>query len=140
MNVTGWPCPAVLTASSECWLILIYRNEDASKKIFVATEILVFDFEFFIGGRHDILGTNLVACENKRGPYRINQYRPRNETNLLHRPCNRLSLQLSSGYSGAGRYNRMSSKYILPAPPGTVALPLVPRPIANLSTSVRSIP
>ncbi len=30
---------------------LICRNEDASKKIFVATGILVFDFELFIGGR-----------------------------------------------------------------------------------------
>ncbi len=30
---------------------LICRNEDASKKIFVATEILLFDFELFIGGK-----------------------------------------------------------------------------------------
>jgi hypothetical protein len=29
------------------------RNEDASKKIFVATEILVFDFELFIGVRFE---------------------------------------------------------------------------------------
>ena len=36
--------------SSEHWLIS--RNKDASKKIFVATGILVFDFELFIGGRH----------------------------------------------------------------------------------------
>jgi len=33
-----------------------YRNEDdASKKIFVATKILVFDFELFIGIRCDFL-------------------------------------------------------------------------------------
>ena len=31
----------------EAWLIC--DNEDASKKIFEATGILVFDFEFFIG-------------------------------------------------------------------------------------------
>ncbi len=30
---------------------LICRNEDASKKVFLATDILVFDFEFFIGVR-----------------------------------------------------------------------------------------
>jgi len=30
---------------------LICRNEDASKKIFVATGILVFDFELFVGVR-----------------------------------------------------------------------------------------
>ena len=29
---------------------LISHNEDASKKIFMATEVLVFDFEVFIGG------------------------------------------------------------------------------------------
>ena len=33
----------------EAWLICY--NEDASKKIFVATGILVFDFELFIGDR-----------------------------------------------------------------------------------------
>ena len=33
----------------EAWLKC--RNEDASKKIFVAKGILVFDFEIFIGGR-----------------------------------------------------------------------------------------
>ena len=31
------------------------RNEDTSKKIFVATKILVFDFELFIGIRCDFL-------------------------------------------------------------------------------------
>jgi len=30
--------------------VSIGRNEDASKKIFVATGIIVFDFELFIGG------------------------------------------------------------------------------------------
>jgi hypothetical protein len=37
-----------LQLSYERWLKC--RNEDASKKI-VTTEILVFDFELFIGGR-----------------------------------------------------------------------------------------
>ncbi len=31
------------------------RNQHASKKIFVATGILVFDFEIFVGGRFDLL-------------------------------------------------------------------------------------
>jgi len=35
--------------SYEAWLIR--RNVDASKKIFAAIGILLFDFEFFIGGR-----------------------------------------------------------------------------------------
>ena len=35
--------------SYERWLIS--RNEDASKRIFVATGILVFDFDLFIGDR-----------------------------------------------------------------------------------------
>jgi len=35
--------------SYEAWLKC--RNEDTSKKIFVATGILVFDFELFIGGQ-----------------------------------------------------------------------------------------
>ena len=38
-----------LQLSYERWLKC--RNEDASKKIFVATGILVFDFELFIGVR-----------------------------------------------------------------------------------------
>jgi hypothetical protein len=40
--------------SYERWLIC--HNEDASKKI-VATEILVFDFELFIGGLCELLGS-----------------------------------------------------------------------------------
>jgi len=43
-----------LSISYERWLIC--RNEDASKKI-VATGILVFDFELFIGVRCDLLGS-----------------------------------------------------------------------------------
>ena len=35
--------------SDEAWLI--GREMDASKKIFMAARILVFDFELFIGGR-----------------------------------------------------------------------------------------
>jgi len=38
--------------SDEAWLKC--RNVDASKKIFVATEILVFDFELFIGELYQI--------------------------------------------------------------------------------------
>jgi len=38
------------------------RNEDASKKIFVATGILGFDFEIFIGGRCDLLATREPHC------------------------------------------------------------------------------
>ena len=37
-------------ADYEAWLI--GRDMDASKKIFVATGDLVFDFELFIGGRY----------------------------------------------------------------------------------------
>ena len=36
--------------SYEAWLKC--RNVDASKKIFVATENILFDFELFIGDRH----------------------------------------------------------------------------------------
>ena len=39
--------------SDETWLI--GRKVDASKKIFVATEILLFDFELFIGERSQLL-------------------------------------------------------------------------------------
>jgi len=39
----------VASLSYATWLIS--RNVEASKKIFVATGILVFDFELFIGGQ-----------------------------------------------------------------------------------------
>ena len=42
--------------SDETWLI--GRKVDASKKIFVATEILLFDFELFIGEQHDFIAYN----------------------------------------------------------------------------------
>jgi len=35
------------------------------KKIFVATEILVFDFELFIGGRHDLLAQILWPTQHQ---------------------------------------------------------------------------
>ena len=41
---------------------------------------------------------------------------------------------------GVGRYSLTSSMSILPAPPGAVVLPLVPRPTAILSTFVRFMP
>ena len=56
-------------------------QKDASKKFFVATEILVFGFELFIGERYDLFGDNLAACE-KRGPCRTNQHRPRSGVDL----------------------------------------------------------
>ncbi len=46
MTGAGWG----LVVTRARWLIS--RNEDASKKIFVATEILVFDFKLFIGVRY----------------------------------------------------------------------------------------
>ncbi len=44
---------------------LTYRNVDASKKNFVATGILVFDFELFIRGRvqKDEGRTTLSSCK-----------------------------------------------------------------------------
>jgi len=42
-----------LAVSSARWFKC--RNEDASKKIFVATGILVFDFELFVGGHWSLL-------------------------------------------------------------------------------------
>ena len=54
MNVAGWG----LAARSE--RRLIRRNKDASKKIFVATGILVFDFELFIGDRFFLFPVSLV--------------------------------------------------------------------------------
>ena len=44
--------------------------QDASKKI-VATEVLVFDFELFIGGRYDLLDNikALLAKSSKQGKY-----------------------------------------------------------------------
>ena len=48
--------------SNETWLI--GRKVDASKKIFWATEILVFDFELFIGGRSQKdKGLILSSCQ-----------------------------------------------------------------------------
>ena len=47
--------------SDEAWLI--GREMDASKKIFVATRNLVFDFELFIGARgqeHEGLTSSLM--------------------------------------------------------------------------------
>jgi hypothetical protein len=49
--------------SYEAWLI--GRKVDASKKILVATEILLFDFELFTGARvncHDCLPISYAAC------------------------------------------------------------------------------
>ena len=43
----------VVQISYEAWLI--GRNEDVSKKIFVATGILVFHFELLIGGLCQII-------------------------------------------------------------------------------------
>jgi len=48
VNVFNGRVQHFMTASSERWLIR--RNEDASRKI-MATEILLFDFELFIGDR-----------------------------------------------------------------------------------------
>jgi len=48
-----WKIIYLQVLSCERWLIC--RNEDASKKIFMAAGILVFDFELFIGGRYDLL-------------------------------------------------------------------------------------
>ncbi|NVL91109.1 MAG: hypothetical protein HWN69_09020, partial [Desulfobacterales bacterium] len=42
-------CRKAVQIGYEAWLIC--RNVDASKKILMATEILVFDFELFVGGR-----------------------------------------------------------------------------------------
>jgi hypothetical protein len=39
--------------SDEAWLISL--RVDASKKFFLVIEILVLDFELFIGGRRDFL-------------------------------------------------------------------------------------
>jgi len=39
--------------ATEVWLR--GRNVDASKKVFVATEIIVFDFELLIGVRFDFI-------------------------------------------------------------------------------------
>jgi len=51
------PFSLLLLLSFKHWLI--GRNEDASKKIFLATGILVFDFEFFIGERDEFSGYGL---------------------------------------------------------------------------------
>ena len=53
--------------SDETWLI--GRKVDASKKIFVATEILLFDFELFIGARGQLvsdISRHLVTCMPQR--------------------------------------------------------------------------
>jgi len=67
-NATGVIAfPAIgpaLAISYETWFK--YRNMDASKKIFVSTEILVFDFELFIGDRRQKnkeLMTTLSSCQ-----------------------------------------------------------------------------
>jgi len=65
-NVFNGRVQQFLTASSERWLI--YRNEDASKKIFVATENLLFDFEFFIGDQFtSILHVSVALSTNEGG-------------------------------------------------------------------------
>ena len=61
-------------------------------------------------------------------------YRPHTTVNL------NCSKKLSYYSAALVRYSRMSAINILPAPPGVVTLPLVPRPIAILSTSARLIP
>ena len=70
-------------------------------------------------------------AQNNRGPYRVNRYRPRIGVNPV---CRRGS------YSSADRDSRMSSKYIVPAPPPAIGLPLVPKPIVMVVTLVRSTP
>ena len=44
---------------------------DVSKKIFIVTEILVFDFELFIGGHDDLLYNvgSLLTKSNKQSIY-----------------------------------------------------------------------
>ena len=82
-----------------------------------------------------------VDIKFKRGPYRIDQYRP-----LIYLSPNATATPVFTGigmptkvdsdvYSsaiGLVRYSIMSSKYIVPAPPGIAIFPLVPRPIASL--------
>jgi len=82
-----------------------------------------------------------LTCEKKRGLYRIDWYRPRPSTSLRVKKTFMPSGD-ETHYSAAslGLYSRMSSKNILPEPPGTVILPWVPRPIAILSTLVRFMP
>ena len=63
LAVTRWG----LVVSRTLWLIS--RNEYASKEIFVATGILVFYFELFVGVRCDLLGNAiLAACAALCGP------------------------------------------------------------------------
>ncbi len=52
-EITVHRSPCAVQISYEAWLIC--RNEDASKKIFVATGSLVFDYELFIDGHYDLL-------------------------------------------------------------------------------------
>jgi len=54
--------------------------------------------------------------------------------------CHFREKQLNYSATSLDLYNRISSKNILPEPPGTVMLPWVPRPIAILSTLVRTMP
>ncbi len=106
------------------------------------------------------LPTNLCLAGhiNKRGLYRINQYKPRTNANLPYQPCPHILLRQpprlpmrvgaagkkqwepvksTSGY-GSG-YSRISSKSIIPELPGC-GLFLSPKPMEIVLTLVRFTP
>ena len=74
--------------------------------------------------------------QNKRGLCRVNQHRPQ-----IHKPAASAVRLLAASISFQRTYrtSRMSSKYIVPAPPAA-GLPFVPKPIVMVLTLVRSTP
>ena len=89
--------------------------------------------------KHPVATSCLRSCccgnQIKEAYTELNRYRPRTNPESDSRK--------NGVYSSAAsrcRYSLMSSKNIVPEPPGVVILPWVPRPIAILSTSARFTP
>jgi len=77
----------------EAWLI--GRKVDASKKIFWATEFIVFDIELFIGVRREIMRVD--------NPFKLPSLLRQKAFDLPHYPHFRSDLSISTFHFGATR-------------------------------------
>jgi hypothetical protein len=118
---------------------LLIRTQDRPISITKSTSIIYTKLPIFSSRK--ISKSSIMLGAKERDLYRFNRYRPRIDvsSNTTIAPVF-TSVNLSPKASASVyysaivlvRYSITSSKYIVPAPPGTETLPLVPRPIASL--------